>query len=81
MASGKKLAKCCPRLKARKKQPDLQRNDESDIRFVGRVEGASAHDDMGATATEAVGHTVAQFENEELTALWRSVMEQEAHHE
>lgn len=55
--------------------------DESDIRFVGRVEGASAHDDMGATATEAVGHTVAQFENEELTALWQSVMEQEAHHE
>ena len=55
--------------------------DESDIRFVGRVEGASAHDDMGATATEAVGHTVAQFENEELTALWRSVMEQEGLHE
>ena len=44
-------------------------------------EGASAHDDMGVTATEAVGHTVAQFENEELTALWQSVMEQEAHHE
>ena len=55
--------------------------DESDIRFVGRVEGASAHDDMGATAMEAIGHAVAQFENEELTALWRSVMEQEAHHE
>ena len=55
--------------------------DESDIRFITRIEGASAHDDMGATAAEAVGHTVAQFENEELTALWRSVMEQEAHHE
>lgn len=36
---------------------------------------------LGATATEAVGHTVAQFENEELTALWRSVMEQEGLHE
>lgn len=56
------------------------------LRFPGASgsevrEGASAHDDMGVTATEAVGHTVAQFENEELTALWQSVMEQEAHHE
>ena len=55
--------------------------DERGVRFVGRVEGASAHDDMGATAMEAIGHAVAQFENEELTALWRSVMEEEAHHE
>ena len=55
--------------------------DESAIRFVGRVEGDSAHDDMGATATEAVGHTVAQFENEELTALWKSITEQEGLHE
>ena len=56
------------------------------LRFPGASgsevrEGASAHDDMGATATEAVGHTVAQFENEELTALWKSITEREGLHE
>ena len=55
--------------------------DESDIRFVSRIEGASAHDDLGATATEGVDHTVSQFDNEEFTALWKSIMEQEEHHE
>ncbi|MBQ1685333.1 MAG: helix-turn-helix transcriptional regulator [Clostridia bacterium] len=55
--------------------------DESDIRFMTRIEGASAHDDMGATAADAVDHAVNQFDNEELTALWRSLAEQEDHHE
>ncbi len=55
--------------------------DECDIRFVSRIEGASAHDDLGATAMDAVDRAVSQFENEELTALWRSVTEQEGHHE
>ena len=49
--------------------------DESDIRFVGRVEGASAHDDMGATAMDGVVLAVSQFENEEFTALWSAVAE------
>ena len=47
--------------------------DESDIRFVGRIEGASAHDDMGATAMDGVRNAVSQFENAEFTALWRAV--------
>ena len=50
--------------------------DESDIRFVGRVEGASAHDDMGATAMDGVELAVSQFENEEFTALWSAVNEE-----
>ena len=55
--------------------------DESDIRFITRIEGASAHDDMGATAMDGVRNAISQFENEELTALWESVTGQEMHHE
>jgi len=55
--------------------------DENDIRFVSRIEGASAHDDLGATAMDGVSLAVSQFENEELTALWKSITEQEDHHE
>ena len=55
--------------------------DESDIRFISRIEGASAHDDLGATAMEGVNHAVSQFDNEELAALWKSLIEQEDHHE
>ena len=51
--------------------------DESDIRFIERIEGASAHDDIGATAADALAHTVKEFENEEFAALWKSVSEQE----
>ena len=49
--------------------------DESDIRFVGRIEGASANDDLGATAMDGVRNAVSQFENEEFTALWSAVSE------
>ena len=55
--------------------------DESNIRFVSRIEGASAHDDLGATAMDGVDLAVSQFDNEELTALWKSLIEQENHHE
>ena len=55
--------------------------DESDIRFVNRIEGASAHDDLGVTAMDGVSLAVNQFENEELTALWKSLSERENHHE
>ncbi len=55
--------------------------DESDIRFITRIEGASAHDDMGATAMDGVELAVSQFENEEFTALWKSITEQEGLHE
>ncbi|MBQ6216147.1 MAG: helix-turn-helix transcriptional regulator [Erysipelotrichaceae bacterium] len=51
--------------------------DESDIRFITRIEGASAHDDLGATAMDGVGHVVSQFENEEFTALWKQVKDEE----
>ena len=51
--------------------------DESDIRFISRIEGASAHDDIGATAMDAVGNAVKQFENEALTELWGRITQQE----
>ena len=51
--------------------------DESDIRFITRIEGASAHDDMGATAMDGIEHAVDQYENEMLTALWNQVKSEE----
>ena len=51
--------------------------DETDIRFVTRIEGTSAHDDLGTTAMDGVCKAISQFENEELTALWKSLTEQE----
>ena len=50
--------------------------DESDIRFITRIEGASAHDDIGATAMDAIRHAVSEFENEALTALWQKIKEE-----
>ena len=55
--------------------------DESDIRFINRIEGASAHDDLGATAMDGVCNAVNQFENEAFAALWESICDQEVHHE
>ena len=55
--------------------------DESDIRFISHIEGASAHDDLGATAIDGAELAVSQFENEELAALWKSIAGQEDHHE
>ena len=51
--------------------------DESDIRFISRIEGASAHDDMGATAIDGVRNAVSQFDNEAFAALWREIAEEE----
>ena len=51
--------------------------DESDIRFIDRIEGASAHDDIGATALDAVENVVNEAEDEGLSALWNSVKDQE----
>ena len=47
--------------------------DESDIRFVDRIEGASVHDDIGSTAMETIDNVVNSLENEEIAALWKSV--------
>ena len=51
--------------------------DESDIRFIDRIEGASAHDDIGATAMDAVENVVREYENEVFTALWDRIREEE----
>ena len=51
--------------------------DESDIRFISRIEGASAHDDMGATAMDGIGHAVGQFENGAFAALWERIRNEE----
>lgn len=50
--------------------------DESDIRFVDRIEGASAHDSLGVSAMDVVENVVAQGESEKLTAIWKSIKEQ-----
>ena len=49
---------------------------ESDIRFISFIEGASAYDDIGATAMDAINNCVNGIENEEFAALWKSVSEQ-----
>ena len=49
--------------------------DESDIRFIDRIEGASAHDDIGATAMDAVENAVNECRDEALSALWREIIE------
>ncbi len=51
--------------------------DESDVRFIDRIEGASAHDDMGATAMDAIYGVVNEYEKEAFTALWNSIKEGE----
>ena len=51
--------------------------DESDILFIERIEGASIHDDIGATATDVIRNLIDDFQNEELTALWESITSQE----
>ncbi len=43
------------------------------LRFVSRGLEAAAHDDIGDTALEGLEKTVAQFEDEDLTALWEEV--------
>ena len=51
--------------------------DESDIRFIDRIEGASVHDDIGVTAMDAVQSVVDEYEKEAFTALWNSIKEGE----
>jgi hypothetical protein len=51
--------------------------DESDIRFISRIEGASAHDDLGATAMDGIQSVVNEYEKEGFTALWESVKKKE----
>ena len=54
--------------------------DESDIRFIGRIQGASAHDDLGATAMEAVQQAVSEFDSEAFSALWKEIAEEQYQH-
>ena len=50
--------------------------DESDVRHIGHIDGASAHDDRGATAMDAVQNVILAFEDQlgskAFTALWES---------
>ena len=55
--------------------------DESAVRFVSRIEGVSIHDDIGATAMGVIDNVVSGFEQEEFTALWKQLKEQEDRHE
>ena len=50
--------------------------DETDIRFISRIEGASAHDDIGATAADAVVNVVNGSESEAFASLWKEISEQ-----
>lgn len=47
--------------------------DVNDIRFVDRIEGAGAYDDIGETAAKTVENVVQKYKNTAFTALWRSV--------
>ena len=51
--------------------------DESDIRFISRIEGASAHDDLGPTAMDGIRNVVDEYEKKAFTALWESVQKEE----
>ena len=51
--------------------------DESDIRFIERIEGASVHDDIGATAMDAIQGVVDEYEKEAFTALWNRIRNEE----
>ena len=51
--------------------------DESDIRFIDRIEGASVHDDIGVTAMDAVQSVVDEYENEAFSALWNRINNEE----
>ena len=51
--------------------------DESDIRYIDRIEGASVHDDIGATAMEAIQGVVDEYDQEAFTALWNLVKNEE----
>ena len=49
--------------------------DESGIRFIDRIEFASAYDDLGATALQTVSGVVNGFESKEFSALWTEISE------
>ena len=49
--------------------------NESDIRFIDNIEGASTHDNMGATAMDVVNNVVDGLESEKLSAFLKAVAE------
>ena len=51
--------------------------DESDIRFISPIEGASAHDSLGVTAMDGIQNVVSEYEKEGFAALWESVKHEE----
>ncbi|MBQ6173551.1 MAG: helix-turn-helix domain-containing protein [Clostridia bacterium] len=55
---------------------------ENDVRFIRRVDGVGAYDDIGATAMDAVRGIVRDVEDGgAFAALWASVEEEEESHE
>ena len=51
--------------------------DESDIRFISRIEGASVHDVLGATAMDGIQNVVDEYEKEAFIALWETIKKEE----
>lgn len=49
--------------------------NESDIRFIDSIEGASTHDNMGATAMDVVNNVVDGLESEKLSAFLKAAAE------
>jgi len=47
--------------------------DESDIRFINRIEGASVYDDIGETGLDVINTIVSGVKNEAFSALWTSM--------
>ena len=79
MMSGQEDVACASLQKARQLASFFDASpsyDESDIRFISRIEGASAHDDMGATAIDAIHHAVREIDNEAFSALWSRIAEE-----
>lgn len=47
--------------------------DALQVRFVSGSQPATAYDDMGDTAMIGIDHVIAQYENRELSDLWRGI--------
>lgn len=54
--------------------------DATTIRFTTHGGPASVYDDLGTTAMEGLQKTIDSCENSQLNALWKELMEHEAHH-
>ncbi|MBQ7702876.1 MAG: helix-turn-helix transcriptional regulator [Firmicutes bacterium] len=51
--------------------------DESDIRFIDRIQGASVHDDIGPTALDTIDNVIDGWEDDEFIAIWNDIKRQD----